>query len=620
MNHCWFWGLAPLLLAAALVTPGLDGIAFNSDEARSLVDGAGAYPSGPQSLAEIPNHIAPDQALGWPMLLFLWVRVAGWSEVAVRTVPLLAGMLTLAMVYRAGRDLFSARVGLHAALLLSAAVFLHTHMQNARAFTLVTLCATLCCWGYWRIALHPRPPERGAQAALLLGATGLLYTHYYATLLLPVLGLFHLLFVPKTRRWWRPVLLFGLAGLLASIQLPLLLQGLALNAANEFLHGNAMYAPELLARFFLYLSNGMLAPTPAVGVLLLLLLPLTLALLTLRHLRARRRADATWLLVFVCLALLLLFTTANEILRLISHSRLRYLIALWPLVALLAGAGLHQLAGNRPRLVALLMALWLGAGAWLGLTTTFRYELGRFGQSDRHLTWRALRERISTGDLFILEHELYFQPDRMYLPDRTVVSRMDERLADRMPLHAAVPSVWLLYDSSHSLAQQGYIERDGRLERILCERVQQHPAMGRRVLRLERYVRHPSERCPDSPVRLEFNGGIRLIGPRSEGRDGLLRLDAHFHSDDEQLLANYSLAVHIIDPRTGERVAQGDTGVGPGHIAHLRSEIDVSALPAGEYELSVGLYDWRTGELLPARDLETGASGDMHTLQRFRVG
>ena len=33
-----------------------------------------------------------------------------------------------------------------------------------------------------------------------------------ASLLLPVLGLFHLLFVPKNRRWWRPVILLGLAG------------------------------------------------------------------------------------------------------------------------------------------------------------------------------------------------------------------------------------------------------------------------------------------------------------------------------------------------------------------------------------------------------------------------
>ena len=69
-------------------------------------------------------------------------------------------------------------------------------MIHARSFTLVSLFTTLCIWSYWRIALHPRPPGRGAQAGLLLGSVGLLYSHYFCALFLPVLGLFHLLFVP----------------------------------------------------------------------------------------------------------------------------------------------------------------------------------------------------------------------------------------------------------------------------------------------------------------------------------------------------------------------------------------------------------------------------------------
>ena len=43
-------------------------------------------------------------------------------------------------------------------------------------------------------------------------------------------------------------------------------------------------------------------------------------------------------------------------------------------------------------------------------------------------------------------------------------------------------------------------------------------------------------------------------------------------------------------------------------------------MPRGEYELRVALYDWQTGARLPARDLETGETSDMHTLQRFRIG
>ena len=57
------------------------------------------------------------------------------------------------------------------------------------------------------------------------------------------------------------------------------------------------------------------------------------------------------------------------------------------------------------------------------------------------------------------------------------------------------------------------------------------------------------------------------------------------------------------------RVAQGDVGVGLGTFVRLASEIDVSALPPGGYELQVALYNWKTGERLSApMDLVTGRS------------
>ena len=149
---------------------------------------------------------------------------------------------------------------------------------------------------------------------------------------------------------------------------------------------------------------------------------------------------------------------------------------------------------------------------------------------------------------------------------------------------------------------------------MLCERV-----LDEWGFTLERYALYSVENCPDKPVRLAFDSDIQLTAPEISLRDGLLRLDAHFRSADDYLLSYYSLAVHVIDQR-GQRVAQGDVGVGPGAIVPLRSEIDISELPRGEYELRVALYNWQTGARLTARDLETGETGDMHTLQRFRIG
>ena len=35
--------------------------------------------------------------MGWPLLLFVWVRIAGWSEVAARALPCFGGLLALAV-------------------------------------------------------------------------------------------------------------------------------------------------------------------------------------------------------------------------------------------------------------------------------------------------------------------------------------------------------------------------------------------------------------------------------------------------------------------------------------------------------------------------------------------
>ena len=247
-NLVWLWTLLPLLLAAALSIPQLDDDAFTGDEPKSLFV-AGRYASGPQSLSDVPNAVADrssEQALGWPMLLFVWGRIAGWSEPSIRMLSVLAGMLALALVARVGRDLLAPQAGIIAALLLSTSAFFQAYMINARSFTIVAFCALLCIWCYWRIALRPGPAGRAAQFGLLLGAAVMLYMHYVASLLLPAIGLFHLFFVRKNRRWWRPVFLLGLAAVTATPQVPVFLTGLGRTAGNERLHDGALTSAGLL--------------------------------------------------------------------------------------------------------------------------------------------------------------------------------------------------------------------------------------------------------------------------------------------------------------------------------------------------------------------------------------
>ncbi len=609
----WLWALLPLLLAAALVTMQLDNMAFNGDE-PALLYSAGINNAGPRSLAEVWEFIAethPTLTQGWSILLFVWGRIAGWSEPAIRSLSLFIGMLALAWVYRSGRDFFGPQAGLVAALMSGTSVVFLAHMEHATAYPLVLLFTALILWSYWRVALHPRPPGPGAQAGLLLGSIGLLYSHYFGSLILPVLGLFHLFFAPKQHRWGRTLLLFGLAALVAALQLPGFLNGLGKTAADEKLQNAAMTAAEIAGRFLHFLSNYLISLPLPVSAALPVLLLLALAVATILHLRSDRRADAGWLIVFVAATSLLLMIAANELVRVMKANRIRYLMPLWPLAALFVS--------RYKRALAVPLTIWLILAPMLVLTSPEFYEV--YKTSSFHFVHRTLLKLVTEGDLVIMDQSLkereilYLSPQyigQLNLPYEPVFWHIDEPLPALAPQHAANPRLWLLFNLSSDRAR--YPGLPGAPRYVFCERV-----LDRWKVLLESWALS-AEDCPVNPVRLEFDRNIDLGWLEITSSSDSMRLEATIHSSDEAPLASYSLAVHVIDLNSGVRVAQGDVGVGPGAFVRLASEIDISALPPGDYEVRVALYDWQTGARLSARDLETYESGDMHTLHHFRLG
>ena len=325
--HAWLWALLPLLLAAALTVTALGREVFDVDEAVTLIS-AGARHIGPYTVAEAAAASSrwPDQGWGMVVAYSLWGRATGWSELAVRALPWLIGLLTLACVYRFGRALFTARIALTATLLLATSVLFLTYMHVARPYAACDALRSDChLWAYWRVALHPRPPGHGARAALVLGATGLLYSHYFGALLLPALALFHLFFVRKERRWWQPVVLLGLAALLALPQAPDLLGGIQHNQVNEELHERALSYPEVISLLLRHLSYGLLEIRWPFSTLLALALPLPLLIAGWRSRRDRQTPGAAWYLRSLASCSLLLLLGANEWLQVLEATRVRYL-------------------------------------------------------------------------------------------------------------------------------------------------------------------------------------------------------------------------------------------------------------------------------------------------------
>ena len=618
------WALLPLLLAAGLTVTALGRSVLNTDEAGTML-GAGARHIGPFTPAEAVAAVvarSPDQAWGQSVVYSQWGRVAGWSELAIRALPWFAGLLALAWVYRLGRALFTVRIALAATLLLATSVLFLTYMHVARSFTFAMLFAAIVLWAYWRVALHARTPGHGARTALVLGAAGLLYAHYFSALLLPALALFHLFFVRKERRWWQPVVLLGLAALLALPQAPDLLGGIQHNQVKEELHDRALSYPEVISLLLRYLGDGLLEIQRPFSTLLALALPLPLLIAGWRSRRGRQTPGAAWYLSLTGILQFLLLLGANEWLQVLAATRVRYLATLWPpAILLISLALLHpKRALLRPPggLVLVALMAFLGTSDYLG-----EGELTRFLWTWRNNTFPIAATRMiaaegSASGFLVVDrsllgagrvYELYtgaYDKRRMRLQAYTTSDELLERAQDK-------DLVWLVSRSSleQTLHLPDHIRRFRQDGWFHCRSWRDSGVALELLL------------APLSTARgrLQFESAVTLFAPDGpQLRDGRLRLRTGLRSEDKTFLDRHSLAIHIIDARSGQRVAQADTGIGPGAYVPLCREIDISALPPGGYEVRVALYDWQTGERLSARDLETDEVGDMHTLHHFRLG
>ena len=614
----WLLALLPMLLASALVVPRLNTDAFNGDENHTLAS-AGISQDEPRYLTEVWNNTAPRVAPGWAGLISAWARIAGWSEFAVRILATFAGLLTIALVFRSGSDFFSPIAGILAASLLGTSVFFLAYMLRAGPYAGVSLFATLAVWSYWKIAHSSRTPGFPGHGGLLLGSIGLMFSHYLAALILVPLGFAHLFSVPRGRSWWNTTIVFALAALAGVIQLPLLPQGLDYTA-NEDKGSLVLSAPALLNELLGGLSNGVLAvSTPAQEAFATGLFLFLLACL-LWHIRSKGRHDPFSFLGTVLVVFLVLVGLANELLRIIVDTRLRYLMPLWPLCALLAGSFLSRLFKRNSRLTRRLLLLWLCLAVWLFTATSFRYEQGAFFYSRLHRVTAAAADQVTEHEGLVVRIDNTFrgirqaawmaQEGKMRYPFSLYLSGREDVLSTLMSARSSHPFVWLMrHDDKVAISSLEALESGLRF----CERV-----LDQWGFKLERYTGTASQ-CPGASLRLEYGPDIHWGAALAEKDEGSLRVEVHLYSSDWSLLDSYSLALHVIDPATGEAVAQGDVGVGPGTFVPVRSDIDVGALPPGDYELHVALYNWQTGERLVARDSASGLVSDMHVLQRFRV-
>jgi 4-amino-4-deoxy-L-arabinose transferase-like glycosyltransferase len=138
-------------------------------------------------LSQIPALLHED---GSPplfyLLLHVWIRAFGTSEIATHALPLLVSLACIPVGYWAGREVFGRRAGLVAAALMATNPFLNWYSTETRMYPLVVLLSTVGLTLAWR-AFRDRS-QRDALAAVVAFAA-LLYTHNWGLYLTVATGL-----------------------------------------------------------------------------------------------------------------------------------------------------------------------------------------------------------------------------------------------------------------------------------------------------------------------------------------------------------------------------------------------------------------------------------------------
>ena len=604
----WLGIIAILLLSAWLGARKLNANGIWFDEWWSLyVAGADVFHVS-RSVGDIWQRITNEdirQGLLYPLALASWGSAVGWTEFATRALSLLAGIVTLAGIFRLGWSLSKRPlVGLGAAAILGTSVWFIYFLHEMRVYMLLVMFTVLLLLLYQRIMYSPSKPRLWTYLALGI-ITGLLVnTHYFAVLVVGVIGLWHVLQLFKgrpNRRWWGIIGAWVVSGVMLIPWLVNIQQATQLAHNEPRVQADLPLLLKITGDTFIAFSNASVA---------LLIILLAFSLLA-------RPARWIWLLT------LLLFPLNLAIYYIFGLNELRYNMAIMPFLALLAGVGINELA--KRRIPALLIVLIWTISA---LTLDGNFQMDRIiqrwpGQPIREMA-HALEPQVASDDVIVnligdedrpslAPHPMvYYMGDfgarievvenTTYPGTQTFAARMRQAIGD-------TNRVWLLHDPRWASSEWSLSEY------ILNEQNRYHCATlaDTSNMRIWGYGRidstAPAWRYGDG-IQLSLVGAPRV-------KDGILQTWLGYQIDDSTPANTYSIGLFVFDSNN-QRVAQFDRGIPAAGTSCQALDIDVSNLPAGDYQLRTTIYSWQTSERLPSTAPDD-TSSDLPTIAEVKI-
>jgi mannosyltransferase len=643
-------GLLALILGAlTLRLWALDSQGLAYDEAATALMARAT----PLAIIEFHWRAAYEHPPIWQLLMRFWSLLAGQSELALRFLPVLAGVAQAPLVWQLARRVRRNEFDIAprsqgdpfalpwlAALLVTVMPVLVYYSQEARMYSLVVALALAVLWSFERLSAAPTPARSLIFASLVWLMSGL---HYYSILLVLAIA-WYALWVLRVRRapsgHWSMVL-FALGLAVAPLALWLLLAPGFHATLRSIVSDASAGQPGVwpfLDRLWRELSFGAIRWPPAYDWIGYLLLPLALigfVRLTAhsrRWLRStsdgRNQAATAYSLALLLLLVLLVPLLVSALwFRTLAT---RYLLYLAPLLCLLVAAGVDWLAHVDRRL----------AGLWLGVTLMvcaggLFYYFGDYQKSYYREMAHTLNTQVAPDDGVLLEaprqhllakyylpaRQTYYTAPHVELPDvwpinapPLVPEEMDDRIQEYLRRHAVL---WLI------LTAEDEVDKGEFISKYLTAVSYRQRCQEWLDVRLCRFV-SPQHVQLAVQTRIEqrfgpafwLQGAAMILDETVDGSRFLLVELGWFAEQRPEI--DYRVTLRLLDA-DGVTVSQQDEyPIGPllppstWQAGDAKPGYMVLALPAdldtGRYAIVVGLYDPASLELLAHSDQEGSSS------------
>ena len=383
MANSWWTAALVIFIAFAAASLLLDDFPIYVDGLFSLATAGYDDPVADPTLVLERLVVKSQQHVpGYFLTLFVWGNLLEWSPLAMRLLSVFFGILSLALMYRLGRSLMGKQAGLIALVMLASLAFYNIWYLPIRMYTMFVAAELLLLWLYFR-AIRCQRSSLIQLALLCIATVVFLYTHIFSLATIFGIGIYHLLFVPKSRKWFYISAAFLAAALVLLPWLGVMFQGTeyAVGRAGEAI--NALGTSELLVALISLGTNA--------SVLFLLLLLLA----AVRAGRGDKVAIALWV---IFLATIGFYLAVNALTGVIDYWRSRYALIVFPLMILMMVKGLTVIA--RWKLFALCIVIfWLASGMLYHRRVNPAQFVRSYDTIPIHQIERNLRSELGAGDL-----------------------------------------------------------------------------------------------------------------------------------------------------------------------------------------------------------------------------